>query len=142
MPTNLEINIVEDKKNKRVLPEDVYNVGISNIKDVERKKYMSEETEKVMLFTFTILNGEFSGEEINDKISPTIFIGKENLKPSKLYQLLCSVYKKQLDDEEIYGIRTEDINAMIGKKLRIAVKQYTDSKGNKRNKIDSFLPLK
>lgn len=141
MTTNLTPQIPKGKEIVLV-PEDVYEVGILDIKDRERTKYKSKDKEEVMMFVFTILDGEHAGVELPQFISPSLFAGGNNLNPSKLYQILSAVHKKPLDEEDLMGITIEDINALIGKNLRVAVKQYTTSKGELRNKIDSFLTSK
>ena len=142
MPTTFQPEIPE-KKEYPVLPEDMYQAQISSIEDDERPKYRNPyEKEQVMKFVFTVMEGEFLGVNILCSATPSLFKGSEGLSPSKLYQILSAVNKKPLDDEDLAGINTEDVNALIGQNVRVVVKHYQNSKGETRHKIDSFLPVK
>lgn len=138
MATNLEPKIPQGK-DIEVVPEDVYEVAITDIKDKERTKYQSAEKEMAMVFVFTISEGDFKGTELSNFVSPSLFSGSQNANPSKLYQIFSAVYKKPLNEEDLMGIGTDEVNALIGKKLRVAIKQYQNQEGDLRNKIDSFL---
>lgn len=142
MPTTYEPQIPE-KKEYLLLPEDIYIVEVGDITDEERPVYNKpDETEKVMKFQFVVIGGEFDGQSIFMNVKPTLFPGNAGLSPSALYQILSAVNGKALDDEDLQGVTTQDINNLIHKEIRVVVKHRQTDKGDTRHKVESFLPMK
>ena len=61
---DLEIKQNEEKREFDVLPEDVYEAVIKDIKSVQKKKYLSEELEDVLNFEFVILDDKYKGRKL------------------------------------------------------------------------------
>lgn len=133
-----------------VLPEDSYQCVIDRVEMRDGTKYMSTETETQLLFYFKPLG---VGKEFENKIlfyqtTTSFFNGKssnakQSLKPSKLYQLVKTIYKKykpevKVDEMEAGDITTEVINELEGKQIMAIVK--INENGN--NKVSDVLSIK
>jgi hypothetical protein len=114
------------------VPEGMYDVQITNIKKVEGKKYMSEEVETKILFEFTILDGEQSGQKVFQRVRPVLSIKP---KPSKLYELVCAATGKKLTEGEFKEFHLSPLKDLI---LSVVVVE-TEKNGTRYNNIASFL---
>lgn len=136
---NTEIPVSEGKTFD-ALPEDIYQVVIEDVelKDVAKFEKPNE-TEKVFNFTFSVMGGEFEGRKLWKKIRPVLSSGSSNNKPSLLFVLLKAVLKR--DPRTDVKLTAKDINKLVGKQLRVVVKNTT--KGDRTyNNIDSMISSK
>ena len=141
MTTNMRPQISE-RREYDLLPADTYNVVIESIDDDKRTKYMSEEEEDYMKFTFKFTDKGYEDRKMWANATPKLFRGDTGLSASTLYSILSSVNNRTYTEEELEKVATEDINALEGKSLRILVKQAPNKKGDMRNKIEAYLPSK
>lgn len=131
---------VPEKKEFDLLPEDTYRVEITSIEDEERPQYSNpEETEKVTKLEFTLLEEPFEGRKLWAWARPSLFPGSTALSPSTLYGIISAVYRKNLTEQELATVTAGTINQMLGCTLRLLVKQTKNTKGEDRNKIESYL---
>jgi len=133
-----------------VLPEDSYQCVIDRVEMREGTKYMSTETETQLLFYLRPLDVgvEFGKKLLFYQTSTSFFNGKSTnarqaLKPSKLYQLIKTVYKKYKPEVKVDEMKPEDITADVineleGKQLIAIVK--INENGN--NKVSDVLSIK
>jgi hypothetical protein len=138
MLSNIEIKKVE-KKQYDILPEDIYEAEVFDVKEVEDTGYQTDEMEEKIEFTFSILDEKYKGRRLWKKVRAVIADGKNSPKPSELYKILCSLDNLNWGEQEVSA---EDINKLIGKKCRIVVKKETSKKGNEYNKITDVLKVK
>jgi hypothetical protein len=138
MLSNIEIKKVE-KKQYELLPEDIYEAEVFDVKEVEDQGYQTEEMEEKIEFTFNILDEQYKGRKLWKKVRAVIADGTKSPKPSELYKILCSLDNVNWGEKDV---TPEDINKMIGKKCRIVVKQKTSLKGNGYNIITDVLKSK
>jgi hypothetical protein len=127
-----------------VLEEGLYTVEIEKVEAKEGTKYMSTETQMQLVFylrvienpdkllfyntTFSFFNGQSTGQK--------------KLNPSKLYNLIKTIYKAYKPDVDVSKIKPEEltddsINELEGKQFKALVKINENGK----NKIDSILPI-
>ena len=136
--------------NNSVLPEDSYQCVIEKVELREGTKYMSTETEMQLLFYIRPLglSKEFADKLLFFQTTTSFFNGKSakakaNLKPSKLYNLIKTVYrfyKKDVKVDEIdpAKIGDDDINFLEGKQLMAIVKITETGK----NKVSDIMSIK
>jgi len=123
------------------LPSDMYQVQIVDVVEKEGIKYAS--TEKVMQFMFRceVVEGEQKARLLFFFTSESWFDGGKSSKPSKLYNLIKTIYsyyKKNVDVSTIEEITDAEINGLVGTQLRVTV-EATDAG---KNKVTGFLPIK
>lgn len=114
-----------------IVPEGTYDVQITNITKKVGKKYMSEEEETVILFEFTILNGDNSGDKLFRRVRPVI---SNQPKESNLYKVAKAVLKEVKPDE----FHLTDLKDALLK----AVVEVQEKDGRKFNNIVSFMKAK
>lgn len=135
---------VGQKKEFDLLPEDVYQVQITKLDLKEDEPiYQSDEVEDKFAFEFTIVeDGQYKGRklwlDVRTAMNPAFSGGN----PSWLYKLFCAVNNVVLGDEESKSVTATSINDMLGKQLRLTVKQKMNQVGKMKNKIADALPLK
>ena len=137
---NFKINTAEQKEYK-LIPEDMYQVKISNIKEVEQQVYNNpSEKEVVINFEFTIIeNGEFKGEKLYKKIRPIYSEGFSGGSPSSLFVLLNAVYYGKVPSGELVDV----VNGTLGKQVRVVVKHKQSSKDGKTyHNVEDFMKSK
>lgn len=123
------------------LPADVYQVQIIDVDEREGVKYGTQD-EKVMQFMFKtqVVEGEQKGKGLVVFTSESWFDGGKNSKPSKLFNLIRTIYSfykdKKIADMQV--ITDKDINGLVGKQIRLTV-ETTDAG---KNKVAGFLPIK
>jgi hypothetical protein len=132
-----------------LLPADSYQVVI---KDIEEKKdqpvYQKPgETQDKLGFEFEIIEeGEYKGRKLWQDARPIISSGGDSngkvFSPSTLYRLFCAVNNVKLSQDEADSVGAKDINGLIGKQVRLVVQQKPNMKGDLKNKITDFLPVK
>ncbi len=131
------------KKEFDLLPEDTYQVEVSNI---ELKKdvpvYQSEDVEDKLAFEFTIVEeGMYKNRKQWLDVRPVMSAGG-SVQPSWLYKIFCAINQVQLNEDEAKGISTKTINDLEGRQLRLVIKQKANQKGVLKNKITDVLPIK
>jgi len=128
-----------EKTKFELLPEDNYNVEITDVEVKENKVYQSDETEDVFKFSFAVISGEYKGRIIWQNARMIMSAGWEKGNPSTLYKIYCAATNKKLNNEEAKAVTAEMINALIGKKLTVVVTQKPKQDGSLKNVIDTFL---
>lgn len=145
LPENFKLKIPE-KKDFELLPDDTYQVAITKLELKEGQPVYESKTGEVedrVEFEFTIVeDGPYKGRKLWKNVSTTMSAGSTGYSPSGLYKLFCAVNRFSLSDEEAKSVEAKDINEMLGKELRLVVKQEKSRKGNTKNKIKDVLPLK
>ena len=141
MPTNLNPRVPE-KKEYELLPVDTYNAIIEKIEDDERTKYMSQEKEMYIKFTFQLTDRGYEGRKLWANATPSLFAGSTGLSASTLYSILAAVNNRNYTEEESQKITAQDVNDVEGRGLRLIVQQVLSQKGEMKNKISNYLPLK
>lgn len=132
-----------------VLPEDSYQCLIEKAELREGTKYMSTEKEMQLLFYLKPfgVEKEFEKKILFFQTTTSFFNGKSeraksNLKASKLYNLIRTVYKHyepkvKVDDMKPEEITDEVINGLEGKQI-MAIVKLTDTGKNKVSDIMSI----
>lgn len=130
------------------LPADTYQV---EIEDIELKKdqpvYMKPaEIEDRFSFKFKVVEeGDWKNRYLWKEMRPVMSAGSNGYDPSILYQIFCAVNgikPGELTEDEVKLVGSDQINQMIGQQLRLVVNQKPNAKGEIKNKITGFLPLK
>lgn len=146
LPTSYTGVKSSEKPDFLVLPEDVYQVKILDIKLLENQpKFQSTDVEDVLKFEFVVTEaGEFNGTKLFSKnIRPMLSAGSTGYSPSTLYKIFSAVFRVSLSEEESKTVSAQNINDMIGKEVRVHVKPITSkSSGKTYNTITDYLPLK
>lgn len=136
--------------NTQALPEDSYQCVIEKVELREGTKYMSTDTEMQLLFYMRPLNvsDEFKSKLLFYQTTTSFFNGKSdraksNLKASKLYTLIKTIYKHykpqvKVDEMEPEKITDEVINELEGKQI-MAIVKVND---NEKNKITDIMSIK
>ena len=133
---------VSEGKEFEVLPKDVYQCELLDIKLETQKKYQSEETEDVLNFIFVVVDeGAHYGRQLRQYATQklTKYNGVSNL-----YKVLVGLNQgKDLSDEDMKNIPGDDeLNALIGKQVRLSVGQKEKTDKTMRNVIEAYLPIK
>ena len=133
-----------------VLPEDSYQCSIEKVELREGTKYMSTETEMQLLFYLKPLGVD---ETFKDKLlffqtTTSFFNGKStkaknNVKSSKLYNIIRTVYRFYKPDVKVDEMKSEEItddviNYLEGKQLMAIVKLSETGK----NKVTDIMSIK
>jgi hypothetical protein len=146
----IQENIKVEKKEKieyPPIPENIYQVELLDINTKLVAKYKQPDVlENVLDFQFTILLGkDKKGEDLRCRnlwrnFVPTyLYIGKNG--KNALYQILEAILSRELtQEEEMSGIDTNFLNGLIGKQLRVLVK---NKKVNDKvySNIEGFIPI-
>lgn len=131
-----------------VLPENVYQVEILDVNSGERPTYdtrnkpdSEKEYEKVFKFQYTLLGGkDRDGNSLRGRsvwanfVPATLYISSKNGK-NELYQVIEAVIGRNLTPEEEVRMDGSFINRLIGKQIRIGIKNKPSKKD--ANKIFS-----
>lgn len=124
-----------------VYEPDVYQVQITDVDEREGVKYASQDKIMQYMFKASIVEGENAGKPLAFFTSQSWFDGGENSNPSKLFNLIKTVYAfydKTKDVKEIEELTDKEINGIVGKQLRLTV--AVTEKG--KNKVTGFMPIK
>jgi hypothetical protein len=126
------------------LPEDTYEVEIEKIEDREREVFEKPgEKETVIGFTFRIVeDGEFKNRKLWKDAPPVFWPGTNSGNPSTLYSIFAAVTGKKPTEAECKELGVGDINGLEGKRLRAVVTKKSNKRGEVRNHITGFLPVK
>ena len=118
------------------LPEDVYKVVISAIKRIEDKKYQSEEKETKFRFEFTVLEGDFEGHKLFQKVR-TKLAGQP--KPSNLWMIWKATDGGKEHSKEEYP--SFHVSSLINRNLKVTTENVTKGTATYTN-VKAYLPLK
>src|SRR3990167_11373769 len=126
------------------LPEDTYEVEIEKLEDKERDVFEKPgEKEQIITFTFRIAEqGPYEKRKLWKDAPPVLWPGSKSGSPSTMYAIYSAVTGKKLNETECEALETDAINGLEGKSLRVVVTQKQSKKGEMRNAITGFLPLK
>lgn len=125
------------------LPANTYQCELQDIELKDATSYAGD-PEKQYSFTFVVIEeGEHYGRKLwmnsNEK-----FVGGS--KPSNLYKILTGLtgetYDKATCDKAHEWINGEFLNGLLGTQKVLAVSQKEKQNGDKKNVIDSILPVK
>jgi hypothetical protein len=133
-----------EKPKYDALPVDIYQVVIEDINIVEKPKFKKpEENETQLSFTFLVLDEGFEGRRIWKDIRPVMSSGSDKGQASWLYKLFVAVHKAEPEDVQMYGLTSDELNAFIGKQMRLNIGQTPAKEdGTVYNKIEAMLPSK
>lgn len=137
------------------LPENIYQAQLLDVNVEERPTYDTKNKpdnekvmEKVLKFQFTLLNGtdmnadkeEFKnlrGRNIWENFVPTfLYIGKNG--KNKLYQIVESLIRRELTQEEEATFTSSKINELVGMQTRIGIKNKAGKEGGVFSNIDTY----
>lgn len=144
LPSDYKLQTPE-KKQFDPLPEDTYQAAIRKIELLKDQPVYQKpnEFEDQLEFEFEVIEeGQYKGRKLWQKVRPVMTAGWSGGQPSWLYKLFCAVNNIKLNDEEAKATDANSINGMLGKQVRLIVKQKPDSKGNVWNRITDMLPVK
>jgi Protein of unknown function (DUF669) len=139
IPTNYKL---PEKAKFELLPEDKYEVEITDVEVKENKVYQKEETEDVFNFTFAITKGEYKGRILWQNARMIMSAGWDKGNPSTLYRIYCAATGKKISPDETAAVTADMINGTIGKKLAVVVSQKPKQDGTLKNVITNFLEVK
>jgi hypothetical protein len=142
MPIPLDIEIkVPEKKVWPVLPDDTYQVEISDITP-EVSEYNGEQKD-VFNFEFTVIEeGEYYGRKLWKRVSRTAPIPSKNNKHPISWKIASAVKRHSLTEEEGMAFGVSGFNSLIGKQLRIGVTSTPPKDGKQYNNIESYFMVK
>lgn len=125
------------------LPEDLYTCVISDIQLKEQAKFNDPNTiEEVLNFTFIVQDPEFVNRKLWRTVRPSVYLNPTTGKSSTLYDIFKACYGRHLTEEEIGGMTSDTINSLIGRSLRLSVKQQPPKNGIVYNKIDGYMSVR
>jgi hypothetical protein len=133
---------VPEKKDWPLIPEDVYQVEITDIaEDVSEFK---GEKKEVFKFEFTLIeDGATYGRKLWKRGVRTSPIPYKSGKNSLTWKVASAIAKHPLTEEEGKAYTIAMMNAMIGKQLRVTVSvSEPKTDGKQYNNIDSFMMAK
>ncbi len=133
-----------NKTDFELLPDDVYQVEVSKLElKVDQPKYKSTEVEDKFGFVFTVVEeGKFKSRKLWLDVRTYVSPGYNGKSPSWLYRIFCAVMDTKLDEQSARSVGIKDLNDLVGKQLRLVVKQQPNSQGVMKNKIVDVMPLK
>lgn len=132
-----------EKKEFDPLPIDVYESEIKDIKDKISHFKNDDGTDKTVLeITFCVAEeGKYKGRLLWKEVAPYVGVGKKG--PSVLCQIVNAANGSELSLEEMDAFGPDQVNSLIGKHLRVSVKQKTSAASGKvYNPCGDFLPSK
>jgi len=133
---------VPEKKDWPLIPEDVYQVEITDIaEDVSEFK---GEKKEVFKFEFTLIEpGPHYGRKLWRRGVRTSPIPYKSGKNPLTWKVASAVAKHPLTEEEGKAYTIAMMNGLIGKQLRVTVSvSEPKSDGKQHNNIDSFMMAK
>lgn len=117
-----------EKQDYPPIPENIYQAELLDVNLEEKPKYKKpDEKELKLSFQFTILSGkdkdgaDLRGRNIWKNYVPTyLAVGKDG--PNWLYQILTALLNRDLSPEEEATMNTGFICGLVGKQVRLVVK--------------------
>jgi len=145
MPVSgVEVTVPEGKIFE-VLPKDVYSAELLDVEYKEGTKWMSEEKQMQLVFTFVILEeGEHYGRRMWQYCTQSLskFKGGSNLYKT-LVGLNGGVEFTDAQCANPDSIASDEIlNGLIGKQVRLTIGQKEKQDKTLKNTIESYLPIK
>ncbi len=133
---------VPDKKDWPLIPEDVYQVQITDL-TAEQSEYNGEKKD-VFKFEFTIIeDGPYYGRKLWKKGVRTVPIPYSSGKNPLTWKVASAVAKHALTEEEGKNYTAVHMNALIGKQVRIGVSISAPKPDGKQfNNVESFFAVK
>ena len=135
----------EVKKEYPPIPENIYQAEVLDITYKLNEYQKDKKEEYIFNFQFTLLAGkdkdgsDLRGRNIWMNFVPTyLFIGNKG--KNKLYKLIEAILGHELSPEEENTLSSETINGLIGKQVRIIVKNKTKNDKTYSN-IENLLPI-
>lgn len=141
LPTNLNFEKKEGGTYEPI-PEDMYQVELLDIELQEKPTYDDKtKMEKVLSFQFVLLDA-LRGRSIWKNFVPTyLYVGKNG--KNTLYQVTEGLIGRALtDEEEALGITSDYLNDLIGKQVRVTVKNKAGKEGKVFSNIVDFFPAR
>lgn len=130
-----------EKKVFELLPDDVYETKVKDIEKIISPFKDDDGNEReVFKFTFSVEEAQYPNRLVFKEVAPYAYVSKKG--PSVLLQIFNSVAKKDLTQEEYEAIGPEQVNALIGKPIRVNLGHKTSAAGNDYNLVRGFLPTK
>lgn len=148
IPKNYQVQQGGNSEGFEPLPADTYQV---EIEDVELKQDVPvykkpDETEDRFSFKFRVVDeSEWNGRYLWKEMRPVMSAGSGTYDPSILYKIYCAVHNikpGELSEDEVKSVGGDKVNDMVSKQVRIVVDQKANTKGEIKNRITGFLPLK
>jgi hypothetical protein len=137
---NTELKTPE-KKDWPVVPEDVYQVQITDL-TAEVSEWKGEKKD-VFKFEFTIIeDGPYYGRKFWKKGSRVSPCPSSNNKAPLTWKVASAILRHGLTEDEGKSFTIADMNALIGKQLRVGVMVTPPKDGKQYNNVDSFLMTK
>ena len=136
-----------EKKVFEPIPANVYSVQVMDIKEKMKAPWGSPagsaETELNLTFEFGVLEGKYKGRKLWKDVRPVTPIPPESgMKASWLYRITSAIYGHHLTLNEGIDFGPTEMNALIGRQLRIIVNQTPpNAKGNSYNNITEVLAI-
>lgn len=138
----------EERPTFALLPNDDYELIITDCKPNERPKYMKpDQIEQIVDFTLEVIGTrdgttardieekDASGRKVFFTARPENIGFQRDGTPSKTRTLVAYAFGKDVNDE----FEIEAWEQLLGKTIFAEIVQYTNAKGNKRNKISRLL---
>lgn len=119
------------------LPADVYQVVLTDVTEVEGKKYDTGEPLAQLKFSGEVVEKENLGKKVSFFTTLSWFDGGKSSKPSKLYNLAKAILGVA-KVKEMPVCTYDDVNSLIGKQVRVSL----DVTEKGWNKVTGFLPVK
>jgi hypothetical protein len=114
---DIKIVITEDFE---TIPEDTYEVVISDIKKTEAPVYKNPDAmETVYTFEFTVLSGEYEGRKLFRRIRPKLSL-KPN--PSNLYKVWKAVTGKEHAKDEFNDFH---VSSLLNRTVKVITENTT-----------------
>jgi hypothetical protein len=134
---------VPEKKDWPLIPEDVYQVEITDIAE-DVTEYIKGEKKDVFKFEFTLIeDGPNYGRKLWSRGSRVSPIPYKSGKNPLTWKVASAVAKHPLTEEEGKAYTIAMLNALIGKQLRVTVSvSAPKADGKQYNNIDSFMMTK
>jgi hypothetical protein len=131
-----------EKKEWPLIPEDVYQVEITDL-TAEEAEWKGVKKD-VFKFEFTIIEpGQYYGRKLWKKGSRVSPCPSNNNKAPLTWKVASAVAKHPLTEPEGKAYTIADMNAMIGKQIRIGVSVTAPNQDGKQfNNADSFFMVK
>lgn len=134
---------VPEKKDWPLIPEDVYQVEITDIAE-DVTEYIKGEKKDVFKFEFTLIeDGPTYGRKLWSRGSRVSPIPYKSGKNPLTWKVASAVVKHPLTEDEGKAYTIAMLNALIGKQVRVTVSvSAPKADGKQYNNIDSFMMTK
>lgn len=146
MPVSNVKVIVPETKEYELLPKDVYQAQLLDIENRTEQAWNSNEMVDKIVFTFVLIeDGEHYGRRLWQHCTTKLSKYKGG---SNLYKVLAGLHGRDFTDAEVASpekIAGDDaLNSLIGKQVRltVGVVEKQTKKGEFKNTIESFMPVK